>query len=107
MMKVISTRPTLPPNVGDEAAKAGCARDGVDALAAMARAAGLDVLGLMGVPPAHDDPAPHFRWLRDAAARLGLPELSMGMSGDFEIAIAEGATWVRVGTAIFGERAPR
>ncbi len=91
-------------NVGDEASKAGCRRDDVDELAGLGRGAGLDVRGLMGVPPAAGDPRPHFRWLRDTAQRLGLPEISMGMSGDFEVAISEGATFVRVGTAIFGSR---
>jgi uncharacterized pyridoxal phosphate-containing UPF0001 family protein len=58
----------------------------------------------MAVPPVDADPRPHFRWLRETAGGLGLAELSMGMSGDFEVAIAEGATLVRVGTAIFGAR---
>ena len=58
----------------------------------------------MCIPPADDDPAPHFRWLAACAARHGLGVLSMGMSGDFETAIEHGATHVRVGTAIFGAR---
>jgi len=58
----------------------------------------------MCIPPADADPAPHFDWLADRAARHGLATVSMGMSGDFEIAIAHGATHVRVGTAIFGSR---
>jgi hypothetical protein len=91
-------------NVGGEPNKGGCARDELDALLDHGRAAGLDVRGLMAVPPADADPRPHFDWLRDAAARHGLTELSMGMSGDFELAIAHGATFVRVGTAIFGPR---
>ena len=60
--------------------------------------------GLMTVPPAGEDPAPHFAWLADRAARHGLAVVSMGMSADFETAIAHGATWVRVGSAIFGVR---
>ena len=67
---------------------------------------GLAVEGLMTVPPHHEDPRPHFASLRELAARLGLQTLSMGMSGDYEAAIAEGATLVRVGTAVFGARPP-
>ena len=58
----------------------------------------------MCVPPAYDDPAPHFAWMQSTAARLGLAELSMGMSGDLAIAVAAGGTMVRVGTALFGSR---
>ena len=65
---------------------------------------GLPVAGLMCIPPVEGDPRPHFALLRDIAARHGLSVLSMGMSADFEAAIAEGATHVRVGTAIFGHR---
>lgn len=65
---------------------------------------GLDVRGLMCIPPADDPPALHFFLLRKLAADLGITELSMGMSGDFEKAIPAGATFVRVGTGIFGER---
>jgi pyridoxal phosphate enzyme (YggS family) len=64
----------------------------------------LPVTGLMCIPPAGDDPAPHFALLRDMARRLGLHELSMGMSADYETAIRLGATHVRIGTAIFGRR---
>ena len=66
----------------------------------------LPVFGLMAIPPADADPVPHFRLLRDLAARHGLAGLSMGMSADFEPAIAEGATHVRIGSALFGDRAP-
>lgn len=68
------------------------------------RAMGLSVVGLMGVPPVDEPPAPHFQGLAALAEELGLSELSMGMSGDFEAAVAAGATWVRVGTAILGAR---
>jgi uncharacterized pyridoxal phosphate-containing UPF0001 family protein len=61
----------------------------------------------MCIPPAEGDPRPHFAALRGLRDRLGLAELSMGMSGDYPAAIEEGATLVRVGTAIFGERPPR
>jgi pyridoxal phosphate enzyme (YggS family) len=92
-------------NVGDEPQKAGVATAEADAfIAACLARFGERVSGLMCIPPAEGDPAPHFRWLAACARRHGLKELSMGMSGDFEIAIAEGATRVRVGTAIFGGR---
>jgi uncharacterized pyridoxal phosphate-containing UPF0001 family protein len=58
----------------------------------------------MCVPPHDQDPRPHFAWLADRAAKHGLKTVSMGMSADFEMAIACGATWVRVGSAIFGGR---
>ena len=92
-------------NVGGEPQKAGCAPDDVARLVTVARDAGLAVGGLMCIPPATGDPRVHFAWLRVAASRLGLTELSMGMSGDFELAVAEGATIVRVGTGVFGSRA--
>jgi PLP dependent protein len=92
-------------NLGGEASKGGCAPEGVPALVAALRAMpALDVAGLTCIPPPEDDPRPHFRALRSLRDRLGLRELSMGMSGDYPVAIEEGATIVRVGTAIFGER---
>jgi PLP dependent protein len=102
-------------NVGGEAQKAGCSKKDAPALAqAVAELPGLELMGLMTMPPFFDDPQrarPLFAQLRELAAKLAvdLPEgsmrhLSMGMSGDFEAAIAEGATLVRVGTAIFGDR---
>jgi uncharacterized pyridoxal phosphate-containing UPF0001 family protein len=68
------------------------------------RALGLNVAGLMCVPPEGINPAPHFALLANMAREFGLSELSMGMSGDYEVAIRMGATMVRVGTALFGER---
>ena len=91
-------------NTGDEEQKAGCAPEEADGLIALCRGLGLDVRGLMCIPPFEDDPAPHFALLREIAARNRLSGLSMGMSGDFERAIAEGATHVRVGSALFGAR---
>lgn len=92
-------------NVGDEPQKAGVKRDEADAFISACRARfGVALQGLMCVPPLEADPAPHFAWLATKAREHGLPVLSMGMSADFETAIAYGATWVRVGTAIFGER---
>jgi pyridoxal phosphate enzyme (YggS family) len=93
-------------NVGDEPQKGGCAPDETAALAERLAGLGLAVEGLMTVPPQAGDPRPCFATLRELAARIGLPTLSMGMSGDYEAAIAEGATLVRVGTAVFGARPP-
>jgi pyridoxal phosphate enzyme (YggS family) len=92
-------------NVGDEAQKAGIPTAEADGFIDACRARfGASLTGLMCIPPAEGDPGPHFAWLAACAARHGLPVLSMGMSGDFETAIAHGATHVRVGTAIFGQR---
>lgn len=96
-------------NVGREPQKSGCAPEDVAALVAGVRALPhLRLTGLMTVPPHTEDPEgarPFFRALREHAERHALRELSMGMSHDLEIAIAEGATSVRIGTAIFGARA--
>ncbi|MGR3627528.1 MAG: YggS family pyridoxal phosphate-dependent enzyme [Limimaricola sp.] len=91
-------------NTGAEPQKAGVLPDEADGFVARCRDLDLPVAGLMCIPPAEEDPAPHFAALRDMAARNGLKGLSMGMSGDFEAAIAQGATHVRVGSAIFGAR---
>jgi len=91
-------------NTGREPQKAGVDPDGAAALVARCRALSLPLKGLMCIPPEGDDPVPHFRMLAALAGDLGLPGLSMGMSGDFEAAIAAGATHVRVGSAIFGAR---
>jgi uncharacterized pyridoxal phosphate-containing UPF0001 family protein len=91
-------------NVAGETQKGGCSAADAPALVERARAGGLVPVGLMTVAPAVGDPRPVFAGLRELAQRLELPELSMGMSGDFEAAIAEGATIVRVGTALFGAR---
>lgn len=92
-------------NTGAEPQKAGVLPDDADALIAAARDVhGLTVEGLMCIPPADEDPAPHFALLAAIAARNGLSILSMGMSGDYLTAIEAGATHVRVGSALFGER---
>lgn len=93
-------------NTGEEPQKGGVAPLEAAALVAQCRELGLEVRGLMCIPPAADEAPPHFALLGDLARRLGLAELSMGMSGDFEVAIRLGATHVRVGTAIFGARPP-
>jgi pyridoxal phosphate enzyme (YggS family) len=95
-------------NLGGEASKGGCAAGQVEALVEALRGLpALDVAGLTAIPPPEADPRPHFVALRALRDRLGLRELSMGMSGDYRVAIEEGATLVRIGTAIFGERRPR
>jgi PLP dependent protein len=92
-------------NTGEEPQKAGIAPADAPAFIALCRAdLKLPVKGLMCIPPADENPAPHFALLRKLAREHDLPWLSMGMSGDFESAIAFGATHVRVGSAIFGER---
>ncbi len=91
-------------NTGEEEQKAGVSPDETDALVAECRELGLPVVGLMCIPPVDEEPALHFALLAKIAARNGLEKLSMGMSSDFETAIAQGATSVRVGSAIFGDR---
>ncbi len=91
-------------NTGAEPQKAGVAPENADALIAACQALGLAVEGLMAIPPANADPRPHFLMLGQIAARNGLEKLSMGMSGDFETAVACGATSVRIGSALFGAR---
>ena len=92
-------------NVGDEEQKAGVPRAEADGFVeACQRRFGEALAGLMCIPPAEGDPGPHFAYLAGLAGRHGLRTLSMGMSGDYEAAIQHGATHVRVGTAIFGQR---
>jgi len=91
-------------NVAGEASKGGCSPAELPGLVEVLATSGLEVVGLMTIPPRHEDPRPYFARLRALGERLGLRELSMGMSDDFEAAVAEGATIVRVGRAIFGER---
>jgi pyridoxal phosphate enzyme (YggS family) len=94
-------------NTGAEPQKAGILPEETDAFVARCRDLhGLAIEGLMCIPPADEAPGPHFALLAQIARRLKLPLLSMGMSGDFEKAIAFGATHVRVGSAIFGHRPP-
>jgi pyridoxal phosphate enzyme (YggS family) len=92
-------------NTGEESQKAGVAPAETDAFVALCRDAfGLAIDGLMCIPPFDQDPAPHFALLAKLAGQLGIQDLSMGMSGDFARAVASGATYVRIGTAIFGAR---
>ena len=91
-------------NTGEEAQKSGILPADADAFVAECRSMDLPVQGLMCIPPVNEEPALHFALLAKIAARNGLDGLSMGMSADFESAIALGATHIRVGSAIFGER---
>ncbi len=91
-------------NIGDEPQKGGVAVAELPALLESASAAGLPIAGLMCIPPADVEPAPYFALLAKLARRHGLGGLSMGMSADYPTAVTIGATHVRVGTALFGER---
>lgn len=91
-------------NIGDEAQKGGCSVAELPALLAEARAAALPLVGLMCVPPADVEAAPYFALLGKLARDNGVPLLSMGMSQDYETAVMLGATHVRIGTALFGDR---
>jgi pyridoxal phosphate enzyme (YggS family) len=92
-------------NTGAEPQKAGILPEEADAFIAACREThGLEISGLMCIPPVNDQASPHFALLHKIAARNGIKTLSMGMSSDFELAIQLGATHVRVGTAIFGKR---
>ena len=92
-------------NTGEEDQKSGILPDEADSFIGFCREeCGLDIAGLMCIPPVDEEPAMHFALLRTIAARNGLPGLSMGMSGDYEEAVRFGATSVRVGSAIFGSR---
>jgi len=106
-MKKQAKRPRLfvQVNTGAEPQKAGVLPEEADAFIAACREKyGLEILGLMCVPPVDEQASPHFALLADIAARNGIEELSMGMSSDFELAIQLGATYVRVGSAIMGHR---
>jgi pyridoxal phosphate enzyme (YggS family) len=91
-------------NIGDEPQKGGCAVADLPELLEHCRAAALPLAGLMCVPPAEREPAPYFALLAKLARRYGLSGLSMGMSADYPTAVTLGASHVRVGTALFGER---
>jgi pyridoxal phosphate enzyme (YggS family) len=105
-MAKLGRRPAcfLQVNIGDEPQKGGCAVSALPALLERAKAADLPVAGVMCIPPAETEPAPYFALLAKLARRHGVSGLSMGMSADYETAVMIGATHVRVGTALFGER---
>jgi len=95
-------------NTGEEPQKSGIApQDTLDFVTYCQKDLGLAVMGLMCIPPQTEEPAMHFALLKKLAQQAGLPHLSMGMSADYEDAIAFGADYVRVGSALFGERLPR
>jgi len=101
-------RVLLEVNVAGEPQKAGAGPAATPALAeAVAALPNLELRGLMCIPPAEGDPRPHFRALRALGTQLRLPDLSMGMSADWQVAVEEGATLIRVGTALFGARPAR
>jgi PLP dependent protein len=91
-------------NTGEEPQKAGVMPGETESLIAHVRKLDLPLIGLMCIPPVEDDAAPHFAFLAKLAQDNGLGELSMGMSSDFEMAVRFGASYVRVGSAIFGAR---
>ena len=91
-------------NTGSEPQKAGILPGDLDAFLRDCRAMDLSPTGLMCIPPDGADPVPHFQALSQMAGRNGLANLSMGMSSDFETAVAQGATHIRVGSALFGAR---
>jgi hypothetical protein len=91
-------------NIGNEPQKGGCAVAELDPLVSACRHANLPLAGLMCIPPADVEPAPYFALLSKLARRHGVTGISMGMSSDYEAAVTIGATHVRVGTALFGER---
>ena len=93
-------------NTGEEEQKAGVLPADTEALVALVRAEGLPLQGLMCIPPVEDAPSGHFAFLKRMSDDLGLPWVSMGMSGDHLAAVELGATHIRVGSAIFGKRAP-
>lgn len=93
-------------NTGAEPQKSGVAPENLEKLVTYCRKdCGLNIIGLMCIPPLQEPPALHFSLLKKLAGRYQLPCLSMGMSGDYEAALALGATHIRLGTAVFGERA--
>lgn len=91
-------------NTGEEPQKGGIVPRETISLVNQCRDLGLNIIGLMCIPPVDDEPSPHFALLKKLARQANVPELSMGMSDDFPVAIQQGATFVRVGTALFGSR---
>ena len=91
-------------NTGEEPQKSGILPHDLEAFLTLCHDEGLNIIGLMCIPPQNEPPALHFAFLKKLADQHGLKELSMGMSSDFEQAIPLGATYIRVGTALFGKR---
>lgn len=94
-------------NTGKEPQKAGIMPDDLNDFYMFCQELNLNIIGLMCIPPVNEDPKPHFQWLKAQADRLNLPHLSMGMSNDFDIALSCGATHIRVGSKLFGQRHPK
>ncbi len=105
-MQAPNAKVLLEVNIASEPQKPGCTPQQAPHLVESCLNLGLQVEGLMCVPPVDEDPRPHFTTLHQLAENLELSQLSMGMTRDFEVAIEEGATIVRVGMAIFGRRSP-
>lgn len=99
--KRITSKIIIQVNTGREPQKSGVLPENLPSLAGLCRASSLPLTGLMCIPPLDEDPAPHFEMLADLARSVDLPDLSMGMSRDYPIAIAHGATWVRIGKALW------
>lgn len=97
----ITSKILIQVNTGREPQKSGVLREDLPALIDLCRTSSLPLTGLMSIPPADEDPTPHFQLLADLARDNNLSDLSMGMSGDYPIAIAHGATWVRIGKALW------
>ena len=91
-------------NTGEEPQKGGCVPRETISLVNHCRNLGLNIIGLMCIPPVDDEPSPHFALLKKLAGQAGLKELSMGMSADYPLAVQQGATFIRIGTALFGAR---
>ena len=91
-------------NTGDEPNKGGVSKDGLDTLFNHCQKLPLPITGLMCIPPVHEDPLPHFSWLQQRAKDYNLKNLSMGMSNDYKQACLSGSTFLRIDTAIMGER---
>lgn len=106
---IVKYKPNMPcfiqVNVGEEVQKAGIGKQDLnDFYHFCVDDLRMNIIGLMCIPPAQEKPDEHFQWLSDQAKKLNLPNLSMGMSGDYETALKYGATHIRVGSKIFGER---
>ena len=92
-------------NTGKEPQKSGCLPENLQELVTFCQKCDLNIEGLMCIPPVDEEPSAHFAFLKKLAKRFGLKQLSMGMSADYTIAVEQGATFVRVGSALFGPRA--
>jgi len=99
--KRVTSKILIQVNTGRESQKSGTLPENLPALVDLCRTLSLPLTGLMAIPPVNEDPAPHFQTLATLAHNANLPDLSMGMSSDYPVAIAHGATWVRIGKALW------